>query len=1248
MSKVRQPNHAGAPHPSTPQSGHEGLAFVATLRGTPGRDVLDTALDALRNLHHGSSRASGILTHIPHRLLRQEFDTSLPAAGRYAVGVLFLDTENLAESEGRRLITDAAAAAGFAVLTWRDVPVNDTIISIDLRASMPTIVQVVLVPDAAMGHADIDARLHRVRLQTESEPGVYFASLSRTTIVYKGLVPAPDLALFYSDLAHPDYCTEIAVVHSCRGTLSRSWAEAQPHRILAHDGAVHSYEANQVWLRARLSHMESAHLGPDVRRLPDRTTPESSLDEFVELLHRSGRSLTHALRMVVPEHLEHQMTPAERAFYDYARTVVEPWEGTGITCFADGYLVGAVLDRYGTRSGRYWVTEAGLVVFASETGVVDLDPSTITKKGRLAPGELIAVDTVVGNVFPSDAIRAQIASRHPFREWLDQELIPLAQEPGDSEEEPDPGWPGTIDPAYHITPGGRQVVDDLATGRATTSTSEPARQFTFFDRFRSPRSRLTTPNIDTVDVPVPRQVYLGPEGNILSDGPEHARKVVLPGPVLAAAGLPRLREHFQVGTISGVYPASAGNGMRQALAEVRRQIPKLLDDGAQILVVSDRGARSGVSVPIPSLLLAATVHQELLTIGRRTQVSLIVEAGDAVEPVHVTRLLAAGAEAVIPYHGETLAGPGRSRTYREHLNHAVFRRLLSNGVAEYRAYQGSQRFHIIGLDPGLVDEVFTGAPRALGTLSLEELGQQLQRPGPSVDPVQRLLHPATGEPIPIDRVEPAAGILERIATIAPLEISESREGVDLARLATAENVLLAPPAHHDTVGPDGLRRMIEEIRAVNPSVRIHVRVGADLTTDHSVMEALDAGADVIDLVEGEYEWVFGLIALGRRATAPDLAIAVGSELTDARELFIAAALGAQEYRLAASDATAVVEDLRGLLAQAGVRRLEEIIGQWERLDWRPAVEQWGKIGVNLRAIHRRETPFDAPRPPGDTFDGTLIDLAREGIANSTPVRVNAYVSNTDASVGAQTAGVIARAHGAQGLPEDTIRVTLTGSSGASLGAYGAPGLTIIVQGEAGDFVGKGLSGGKIVVRPEATAGFSPQENVIAGSSIGYGAATGGIYLAGSVGERVGAHNWGATIVCEGAGESAGYRMHRGTLVILGEVGVNLGAGMEGGVIYALDLDDSRIHPGAARSLDLEASELDEVDERVLTAILAEHAEATQSRVATILLAEPDQLRSRFIRVRPRGYDPARNCTDGAASPWTRVLGATRNDVRRKA
>lgn len=1220
MTTVHTSNHPSGSYLPGFGPGHEGVAFVATLRGTPGRDVLDAALDALGNLHHDCSHTSGILTNIPDAILRDEFGADLPPAGAYALGFVF-HKDLTAEQD---LIVEVAASEGFSALTWRTVRVNETIVDAASVSTMPIMRQVILTPLQPQAPTDFEAALYRIRKQVEARSEAYFASLSRTTVVYKGLIPATRLAQFYSDLANLRFFTEIAIVHSGQGAHYTEWSAAQPHRVLAHDGQIHSERANRAWLRARVPLMSSSLLdgaGEVIRRTHHI---EGALDELIELLHRSGRSLTHALRLVFPEQLGKSMSPAERAFCDYTSMVMEPWEGSGVTCFADGYFVGAILDRHGTRGSRYWVTESGLVVFASETGVVDLDPSTITKKGRLAPGEIIAVDTATGNVLSTDAIRAGLAAANPYGEWLKERILDATEEmpPADAPAHP---LPSTISAAYSFKAESRGVADMLADGHDYEDTGAVDRQLTFFDRFRIVRSQLTSPNIDILAMPTVPELYIGPESDILTDGPAHARKVALPGPAISSETLERVQSKLRSVYISGTYPLADGQfvdgSLRTALDEALAAVDSALAEGTELIVLSNRGAVEGESLPVPSLLLVGAVHQHLHSRGKRARVSIIIDAGDALAPIEVAQLLAAGAQAVVPFHGEVLAGPDRRSTYFSRLNSKVYKRLLRTGVAEYGSFQGNKLFHIVGLEPELVDDVFSGVPRALGTFGLDEVGHQISSAGIKLTPLQELLMPRRNGGIPLEQVQPAHELARILAPHDLLHVTDTREGVDLFSLRAASDVLLVPPSHQDTVGPAGLSTLITELRMVNPDIRVHVRVGADLSTDMAAVEAINAGADVINLVDAEYEWVFGLLSLRQSPVVENARIAVSGGLVKARDVFIAAALGAREFNLdGAAEIDAVVEELRELLAGAGVTSLAELTGRVDLLEWQAAIEEWRSAGVDLAGVGPRpeQLPVAPPPPAADEpLDETLVVLAKGALEGEAPARINAFVTNTDASVGAKLAGEVVRRHGTTGLGDDSIRITLTGSSGVSLGAFAAPGMSIVVQGEAGDFVGKGLSGGKVAVRPEASAGFASQENVIAGSAVGYGAHSGGIYLAGEVGERLGAHNWGATIVAEGAGDGAGYRMHGGIIVILGTVGHNLGAGMEGGTIYALDLESDRLHGGSAPR-HLTTAPVIEEDERILTAVIAEHVEMTNSRIGTMILSEPDQLASRFTKILTSG------------------------------
>ncbi|HLS01194.1 MAG TPA: glutamate synthase central domain-containing protein, partial [Beutenbergiaceae bacterium] len=420
-------------------------------------------------------------------------------------------------------------------------------------------------------------------------------------------------------------------------------------------------------------------------------------------------------------------------------------------------------------------------------------------------------------------------------------------------------------------------------------------------------------------------IYVGPQHNILQDGPQHAYKVHVPGPALTYGQFRQVTEQFVTHTITGVY-READQSIRGALDQVRHEVDVAIQQGAQIIVVSNRGAQRGRTVPIPSLLLVATAHQTLLDRDARAQISLLIEAGDAVEPTHVMRLLEAGAEATFPFHGLQLAGEVGAVEYVQRLNAGAYQLLLEAGISDYSAYLGSRRFHIVGLEEKFVEEVFSGAPRALGTFGVDDIGHQLTRPAVFLKPVHELLSPIVSKSTS-NRVVEAATLEQFFLPPDVLTLTDSRQNVDLVNLAHAEEVVLEPPAHHDTTRPDGLRLLIKEIKAINPHTRVHVRIGTDLTCEDAASEAVNAGADVVNLVDGEYEWVLGLLALSDSPVMQRATIAVGTGLRSARDVFVAAALGARKYRLDPQvDLHSLLEELGDLLARVGVSSLTEVFG----------------------------------------------------------------------------------------------------------------------------------------------------------------------------------------------------------------------------------------------------------------------------------------------------------------------------------
>ncbi|TDC24738.1 glutamate synthase subunit alpha, partial [Streptomyces sp. 8K308] len=445
---MRSASHPVAQGMYDPRNEHDacGVGFVATLTGEASHELVDQALTVLRNLEHRGATGSdpdtgdgaGILIQIPDAFLRDSVPFVLPAAGGYAVGIAFLPADAAETAEAVARIEAVAADEGLSVLGWREVPTAPGLLGAAARETMPAFRQL-FVADAAGEKTGLalDRAAFALRKRAEREVGVYFPSLSARTIVYKGMLTTGQLEPFFPDLSDRRLASAIALVHSRFSTNTfPSWPLAHPYRFVAHNGEINTVRGNRNWMRARESQLASDLFGAgDLERIFPICTPDASdsatFDEVLELLHLGGRSLPHAVLMMVPEAWENHasMDPARRAFYQYHSTIMEPWDGPACVTFTDGVQVGAVLDRNGLRPGRYWVTDDGLVVLSSEVGVLDIDPARVVRKGRLQPGRMFLVDTAEHRIIEDDEIKDRLAAEHPYAEWLEAGLIELADLP---------------------------------------------------------------------------------------------------------------------------------------------------------------------------------------------------------------------------------------------------------------------------------------------------------------------------------------------------------------------------------------------------------------------------------------------------------------------------------------------------------------------------------------------------------------------------------------------------------------------------------------------------------------------------------------------------------------------------------------------------------------------------------------------------------------------------------------------------
>jgi glutamate synthase (NADPH/NADH) large chain len=779
-----------------PEAEHDacGVSFVVDLHGRASHDLVEKALQSLRNLdHRGATGAepntgdgAGILVQVPDRFLRSSVGFELPPAGRYAVGIAFLPAGTCLD-EAVEGVEKICAAEGLEVLGWRDVPVEPASIGSTARAVMPVFRQLFLADAKGERQGiELDRLAYVARKRIEHEVGtedgrgaVYFPSLSARTLVYKGMLTTPQLGEFFLDLRDERFETALALVHSRFSTNTfPSWPLAHPYRFLAHNGEINTVQGNQNWMRAREALIASPLLPggatpEDLERIFPICTPGASdtarLDEALELLVLGGYSLPHAMLIMIPEAWEnHQhMDPAVRDFYRFHAGIMEPWDGPASVTFTDGTVVGAVLDRNGLRPSRYWVCEDGLVVMASEVGTLDIDPVTVIKKGRLQPGRMFLIDTSQGRIIDDEEIKRDLAGAHPYGEWLRHGLKHLDDLPETS----------------HITESARDVLREQKTFGCTLEelkvliepmartgaealgsmgTDTPLavlseRPKLLSDYFKQLFAQVTNPPLDAIREELVTSLgrYIGPESNILDPGPQSCQLLELPHPIIDNDSLERILHieeadpRFRARKIRCLYPAfSGGDGLRRALDRVRSEVSAAIAEGVNILVLSDEMSTEDLA-PIPMLLATSAVHHHLIREKTRTQVGLIVETGESRTVHHHCLLLGYGAAAINPYLAfdsieELIRSGGTSVTdfdqavkhYIKASGKGILKVMSKMGISTAASYTGAQIFEAIGLGEELVDEYFTGTVSRLGGIGLEEIAEEVRRRHASAYPLR--------------------------------------------------------------------------------------------------------------------------------------------------------------------------------------------------------------------------------------------------------------------------------------------------------------------------------------------------------------------------------------------------------------------------------------------------------------------------------------------------------------------------------
>ncbi|CAB4696772.1 MAG: glutamate synthase large subunit [Actinobacteria bacterium] len=1483
--------HAFPPPQGLYDPGHEhdacGVAFVATLTGVASHDIVAKALTALRNLEHrgaagaepNSGDGAGILMQVPDAFLRAvtaEIGIELPQQYSYAVGTAFLqgDDSEVAASVAR--IEELAAEEGLAVVGWRDVPTDPSILGATALGVMPTFRQLFVAgAHQRVTGMSLERMAFCLRKRAERETGVYFPSLSSRTMAYKGMLTTDQLDHFFPDLVDERVASALAVVHSRFSTNTfPSWPLSHPFRFIAHNGEINTVMGNRNWMRAREALLASDLIPGDLDRLYPICTPgasdSASFDEVLELLHMGGRSLPHSVLMMIPEAWENhtEMDAARRAFYSFHSALMEPWDGPACVVFTDGDQIGAVLDRNGLRPSRYWVTDDGLVVLASEVGVLDIDPATIVRKGRLQPGRMFLVDTDEHRIIEDEEVKAGLAAEHPYEEWLHAGLIHLnditerehivhthasvtrrQQIFGYTEEE----LRVLLTPMANT---GGEPLGSMGTDTPIAALSEKPRLL--FDYFAQLFAQVTNPPLDAIreELVTSLNGTIGPEANLLEPTPASCRQVVLPFPVISNDDLAKIRHINRDGDMPGfithvsrgLYDVEGGGtALAARIDEICQEVSTAISGGARIIVLSDRHATAELA-PIPSLLLTAAVHHHLVREKTRTQVGLLVEAGDVREVHHVALLVGYGAAAVNPYLAmesvEDLAREGYYVTTEPEvavknlvkaLGKGVLKVMSKMGVSTVASYTGAQIFEAVGLSQSVVDRYFTGTTSKLGGIELDTIAEEVARrhhtayPRGGILPAHRelaiggeyqwrregephLFDPETvfrlqhatragrydvfkqytsrvdeqaerlmtlrglftfkdaeaqgRTPLAIEEVEPVSEIVKRFSTGAMSygsisqeahetlavamnrlgaksntgeggedaerlydperrssikQVASGRFGVTSEYLTNADDIqikmaqgakpgeggqlpghkvypwvaktrhstpgvgLISPPPHHDIYSIEDLAQLIHDLKNANPAARVHVKLVSEVGVGTVATGVSKAHADVV-LISGHDggtgaspltslkhaggPWELGLAETQQTLLLNNLrdriVVQADGQLKTGRDVVIAALLGAEEFGFATAPLVVsgcimmrvchldtcpvgvatqnpvlrerfsgkpefvvnffefIAEEVREILAQLGFRTLDEAVGQVRSLDVEKAVHHWKAAGLDLSPIlHMPELPEGAALRNTTTQDHgldraldvtELLPLAQPALERGEPVRAQVAIRNVHRTVGTILGHEVTKRYGGQGLPEGTIDLTFVGSAGQSFGAFLPRGITLRLEGDANDYVGKGLSGGRIVVRPDRSATFRSHEQIIAGNTIAYGATSGQIFLRGGVGERFAVRNSGAWLVTEGVGDHACEYMTGGRVVVLGKTGRNFAAGMSGGVAWVLDLKHHRVNKELVELGPVEGEAAAELEQMVRG-----HAEETGSEIALELLADWPAALGRFTEVMPRDY-----------------------------
>ena len=1481
------------------QSRHEhdacGIGFVVDIKGKKSHKIVEQALTVLTNLDHRGATGSesdtgdgaGILMQIPHKFLERScrgLGIDLPRQGQYGVGMIFLppDRENRLPCE--KVISKIVEEEGQEVLGWRKVPTDNFYLGESAIDAEPSVRQLIIGRNSDIKtELDFERKLYVIRRRITKaiedsdltdKDYFYIPSLSSRTIVYKGMLTSTQLRHFYPDLSDPKMETALALVHSRFSTNTfPSWDLAHPYRYLIHNGEINTLRGNQNAMHAREAQLASQLFGDDLDKIKPIIQEEGSdsakFDNCLEFLMLSGRSLPHAMMMMIPEPWEkhESMDDEMKAFYEYHSCLMEPWDGPASIAFTDGKKVGATLDRNGLRPSRYYVTSDDIVVLSSEVGVLDIPAEDIIHKDRLQPGRMLLIDTEEGRIISDEEIKHEIAREHPYREWLDENLVDFHDLPYEFEDELNLNHEGIIhrqkvfgytyeDLNINVGPMAENMLQPVgAMGNdapIAVLSNEPQLLYNYFKQLFA---QVTNPPIDPIreELITSTETILGSEGNILEPNPESCRQIRLKTPILKNDELAQLKNinlsGFQSETLPILFEVNkGGDGLEQALEDLFAEADKAIKNGANILILSDRDF-DDKKAPIPALLAVAGLHHHLIRSGNRTEVGLVLESGEPRETHHFCTLLGYGVEAVNPYMAyESLydlieeghldiSFDRAQRGYNKAVVKGIVKVMSKMGISTIKSYRGAQIFEALGIDKDVIDKYFTWTDSRIGGVDLDIIAKEAklrhQRAYPNYQTNGQVLdeggqykwrngkeyhayNPKTvhtlqlatkngdyelykeyanlidkqddpapnlrsllnfnfdeSDSIPIEEVESVEEICKRFKTGAmsygsisqethealaiamnriggksntgeggedparyiPLSNGDSKrsaikqvasgrfgvtseyltqsdeiqikmaqgakpgEGGELpgrkvypwiaeVRLSTPGVGLISPPPHHDIYSIEDLAQLIHDLKNSNTKARINVKLVSAVGVGTIAAGVAKGHADVI-LVSGHdggtgaspqtsikhagLPWELGISETHQTLVLNKLrsrvTLETDGQIKTGRDIAVAALLGGEEFGFGTSALITlgcimmrvchlntcpvgvatqdpelrekftgdpqyvvnfmkfVAQDLREYMAKLGFRTVDEMIGRVDKLKQRET-DHWKARKLDLSPILHRPDNADSVGTrcmikQNHGLDNaidiqTLMDICDPALSEGKSVRATLPINNTNRVVGTIVGSELTRRHGADGLPEDTIHIKFNGSAGQSFGAFIPNGMTLELEGDANDYFGKGLSGGKLILYPPEDSRFDPTKNIIVGNVSFYGATSGEAYIRGKAGERFCVRNSGLRAVVEAVGDHACEYMTGGRVVVLGETGRNFAAGMSGGIAYILDMDQNFHEYCNTNQVELtKLSDEEEIEE--VYEMIRRHAEYTDSHRGWKVLAKWNEMIKHFVKVLPKDY-----------------------------